>query len=87
MLGDLQAIAGYASDEDETVEGFSSTTAAAAVLSSTVGVEIWSSPCRPRFGGSTNEFWCCITTSRTCDKAFGFVSIVEADTGAVERIR
>lgn len=38
--------------------------AAAAALSSNVGAEIWSSPCRPRFGGSRNEFWGCIATSR-----------------------
>ena len=38
--------------------------AAAAALSSSVGVEIWSSTCRPGFGGSTNEFWCCITNSK-----------------------
>jgi hypothetical protein len=42
------------------------TSAAAAAISSAVGVEIWSSPCRPRFGGSTNEFWCCIAISRIC---------------------
>ena|ERR1700739_1450993 len=41
------------------------TKTAATALSLGVGVEIWSNPCRPRFGGGTKEFWCCITDSKT----------------------
>ena len=37
---------------------------AAAVLSPSVGVVIWSNPFRPRFGGRSNALWCCITTAR-----------------------
>jgi hypothetical protein len=31
-----------------------------------VGVEIWSSPCRPRSTGSENAAWRCISDSTRC---------------------